>query len=111
MQQQFPEDMPDMEPSPAMKALDRVLAEKKFDYAIRCPWCQSFYPNPVPKTAPGDSVMLKCKPSKQWRGRQPPVPKGERAEWCGKMFRIRVKSDVEVAHEKAVKEAQEKGKL
>lgn len=90
MQQQFPEDYPEREPSAAMKQLQQVLAEKNFDYAIRCPHCQSFYPNPVPKTAPGDSVMLKCKPSKQWRGRQPPVPKGERAQWCGRMFKINV---------------------
>jgi hypothetical protein len=104
MQQQFPEDFPDLsvededsKPSPAMQKLLQVLEEKKFDYIIRCPHCKSFYPNPVPKTAPGGVITLKCKPSKQWRGRRPPVPEGERAQWCGKMFRIRVETEVERA--------------
>jgi len=60
---------------------------------IRCPHCHSFYPNQIPATKPGEAVTLTCKPSKQWRGRQPPVPEGERAEWCGKTFTLHVRPE------------------
>ena len=93
VQQLLPADMPELKPFEAKKKLAEVMEEKKFDYVIRCPRCRSFYPNPVPKTAPGGSVLLKCKPSKKWGGRRPPVPKGEKGEWCGMMFRLNVEEE------------------
>lgn len=90
MQEFLPEDLPDMEPSEGMKKLQQVIADKKYGYIIRCPRCGGYYPNPVPKIKAGGSVILKCAPSKQWRGKRPPVPEGERAEWCGRMFKINV---------------------